>query len=1358
MKFAFPRRPRWSDSLLWTFLWMICFACFVSTGQSQETRDTSQPANAGAVAKLKMPDLDGSWDVTLEVPTVFGLWLEVEKTYVIRRSEEPAIDFEIGDSEDPERSLMWAKWLPETRRFRIVDKENKAKVTPTTLDLSADGNSLSLQVDAAELKRAVAESGISEEDGQRYLNQKWRRTEPVSTGENSRISQPFSRPGEKESEPPTPRSPTANQNTFQSDSEQKNSAPGMLALRDQVVTAIPDTPEARELTENLKTQEAAAAAESATIRQLMANGQTEQKLIDEHQYKLTSLLRNAFDLKLRLEELQVKELQSRLSQLERQIGQRKELREKIIARRAKELIEGDALKWTPGSASTDQMNPLRPLGGGSSPPTTSTNGSPQVIAPPWPPQDSLTLSRNPSLIQIRWSGPDGLMTSIGGISFPSTNPTRFDVHRHPTEIQQVDLSFEYPPLLQAALLVGRLDVYPFHPKSDPFLQDNSLPITITKDDLRAAWDDTVVKVIYLADSAPEASRGTNSKPGVETIVSSRLEPNADPIQTARQRGTILAVLRLSKSREKLGNPLATSHPSPVFNPKMRLTPVTNEVPSEKGLSETQPSYQEFAKKLGNMDSSVAEAEEILAAAVRDEGQSVVVDTVPRARRRLEEALRNRKNIQNEYAAILRELELQIEPAQAEQDAAQKNFEYHSQLRKSGVGTQKELDDATLRKNQSSIAVELLKLRRDLFQKAGEGSALGRDAAKTSLPSPEELKAQLEPFARRVTDAVDRVRKLDVIYLRDRSNTTELKRALQDLNQARVEWGNRLKVIQPTLSTIFIKHSGDKALSDSLGQRFEAITKQLAEGRATEADLNAVAESWKRSAESALTAKSLAEKYSAVFEVFGDVQSDNDDNFTYSSRNQSARPQPGYDPEMALAWLEVATGLKLEFVRFDDLDLWFKAGLRVREAGGQYHAGDLIVTLNNQLFESLDQAVEALSSKSRGGFVDIVLSGGLSGHRIKGHFSGEHLSEFLKPQFEVQAVIRFEVSLRGRDEKERLTDYVNGVCVSPEGLVVIPVLSTDLAEGEPIIPMLKTTATAKMVASNNQRGLILVKLESAQQPLFHWTRCRTGPPGLGQSLKLNNNNEGPDSQSVNVQVIEVNRSYGKPREGNDAFAVKIPLGLNLKCGAALTSVVNGELQGVVLDNNRNLATTGSPSCQAIPAVHIQKLLSDFRQSVSPRTRNDKAESKLAFERMPQKLKSLFQEYYPEVRCENRGADGLHFEYDVTTFESPFIGLNAEKQRGPKSGGILCRVELQQGSYAVARMGTNPVPQQFIDRKDYKQLIMFPYSKKYDVHLRVTLSYPRDVDDTFFEKFRQLITSFETATDWTSGQEGNASPAQ
>jgi hypothetical protein len=61
-------------------------------------------------------------------------------------------------------------------------------------------------------------------------------------------------------------------------------------------------------------------------------------------------LQTAFELKMQLEDLQVKELHARLSQLERQIGQRKVLREKIIDRRAAELIEGDSLTWnTKGS-------------------------------------------------------------------------------------------------------------------------------------------------------------------------------------------------------------------------------------------------------------------------------------------------------------------------------------------------------------------------------------------------------------------------------------------------------------------------------------------------------------------------------------------------------------------------------------------------------------------------------------------------------------------------------------------------------------------------------------------------------------------------------------------------------------------------------------------------------------------------------------------------------------------------------------------------------------------------------------------------------------------------------------------------
>lgn len=129
------------------------------------------------------------------------------------------------------------------------------------------------------------------------------------------------------------------------------------------VRALPDTPAAKQLVDQLTAQESAAAATAATIRQLQSNGQVEQNktAIAEHQRKLKNLLSTAFDLKLQLEELQVKELQARLSQLERQIGQRKELREKIINRRATELIEGDALMWSSSDRPTVKTAPSSTL-------------------------------------------------------------------------------------------------------------------------------------------------------------------------------------------------------------------------------------------------------------------------------------------------------------------------------------------------------------------------------------------------------------------------------------------------------------------------------------------------------------------------------------------------------------------------------------------------------------------------------------------------------------------------------------------------------------------------------------------------------------------------------------------------------------------------------------------------------------------------------------------------------------------------------------------------------------------------------------------------------------------------------------
>ena len=96
--------------------------------------------------------------------------------------------------------------------------------------------------------------------------------------------------------------------------------------------------------------------------------------------------------------------------------------------------------------------------------------------------------------------------------------------------------------------------------------------------------------------------------------------------------------------------------------------------------------------------------------------------MPRARRRFEEAIRNKKAIQYEYAAVLRDLELQIESAQAEVDAAKKIADYDQQLVEQRVSPLRKLEDAQLRLKQATLMLERLKVKHNLYKKAGEGLA------------------------------------------------------------------------------------------------------------------------------------------------------------------------------------------------------------------------------------------------------------------------------------------------------------------------------------------------------------------------------------------------------------------------------------------------------------------------------------------------------------------------------------------------------------------------------------------------------------------------------------------------------------
>lgn len=88
-------------------------------------------------------------------------------------------------------------------------------------------------------------------------------------------------------------------------------------------------------------------------------------------------------------------------------------------------------------------------------------------------------------------------------------------------------------------------------RSAAYLAHNAIAVQFTEEDLdQALSSNFVTKVIYLPD--PEFQGDAIS--GIDTLVSTRLEPGLDPIVEADRRGSILAIIRLgNKDVEMSGN-------------------------------------------------------------------------------------------------------------------------------------------------------------------------------------------------------------------------------------------------------------------------------------------------------------------------------------------------------------------------------------------------------------------------------------------------------------------------------------------------------------------------------------------------------------------------------------------------------------------------------------------------------------------------------------------------------------------------------------------------------------------------------------------------------------------------------------
>jgi hypothetical protein len=91
-------------------------------------------------------------------------------------------------------------------------------------------------------------------------------------------------------------------------------------------------------------------------------------------------------------------------------------------------------------------------------------------------------------------------------------------------------------------LYPSIEVAQSTPVTDAYLAHNAIPVQFTNEDFDQVIDggNYVTKVIYLPD--PKYQELAVS--GVETLVSTRLEPGVDPILEADKRGTVLLIVRL----------------------------------------------------------------------------------------------------------------------------------------------------------------------------------------------------------------------------------------------------------------------------------------------------------------------------------------------------------------------------------------------------------------------------------------------------------------------------------------------------------------------------------------------------------------------------------------------------------------------------------------------------------------------------------------------------------------------------------------------------------------------------------------------------------------------------------------------
>jgi hypothetical protein len=167
----------------------------------------------------------------------------------------------------------------------------------------------------------------------------------------------------------------------------------------------------------------------------------------------------------------------------------------------------------------------------------------------------------PDKMKVSWSGmtQDG-RPAQGHIDVPGRyNFVQAAVYR---------LKLSDIPTLPGVELYPTLEVVPANARTESFLAHSAVPVSFTNEDFEQVQaGNYLVKVIYL----PNPQFQDLAAAGPDEIVSSRLEPGADPLAEAHRRGNILLVIRLGNIDLELANSPPMDAPGP-FAPGHAMAP------------------------------------------------------------------------------------------------------------------------------------------------------------------------------------------------------------------------------------------------------------------------------------------------------------------------------------------------------------------------------------------------------------------------------------------------------------------------------------------------------------------------------------------------------------------------------------------------------------------------------------------------------------------------------------------------------------------------------------------------------------------------------------------------------------------